>query len=262
MFWYEVGGLSAVAGVLPWTINGHSGALDPADVEATIRPNNIHFPDTTLVCIENTNNRAGGTIIMPEQIKAINDVTRAHNVKVYMDEARIFNASIALRCDVKEFSRHVDNLMFCLSKELSCPVGSLIVGEQGFIDRARKVRKMLRGGMRRAGVIAAPGIIALEKMIDCLAEDHANARLLAEGLTGVDGIEVHMNAVQTNIFLFSVENLSTTAERFIDGLNRKGLLVSSMEKYTIRLVTHGGVEKEDVRKALSILHEVAQGFNR
>lgn len=262
MFWYEVGGLSAVAGVLPWTIKGNLGALDPSDVEAAIRPHNIHFPDTTLVCIENTHNRAGGAIITPEQIKAISDVARAHEVKVYMDGARIFNAAVALRRDVREFTRHVDNLMFCLSKGLSCPVGSLIVGEREFIDRARKNRKMLGGGMRQAGIIAAPGIIALEKMIDRLAEDHTNARLLAEGLTKMEGIEIDMNTVQTNIVLFNVKGLSTTSDLFVRRLNEQGLLASSMGRYTIRLVAHRGIEREDVKEALAILSEVAQSFAR
>ena len=134
-----------------------------------------------MVCVENTHNRHGGTVVSPEQLHAVGEVARSHGLRFYMDGARIFNAAVALGVDVKEFTKHVDNLMFCLSKGLSCPVGSLVVGSRDFVERARKNRKVLGGGMRQAGIIAAAGIVALETMVDRLADDHRNARFLAEG---------------------------------------------------------------------------------
>ncbi|MEM1587152.1 MAG: low-specificity L-threonine aldolase [Candidatus Bathyarchaeia archaeon] len=258
IYWYEVGGISAIAGLIPWPIKGHMGALDPKDVEEAIKPKNIHFPETTLICIENTHNRAGGTIITPQQIEALSRVARAYGLKLYMDGARIFNAAVALRVDVKEFTRHVDNLMFCLSKGLCCPVGSIIVGDGDFIERARKIRKMLGGGMRQAGIIAAPGIIALEKMIDRLEEDHVNAKLLAEGITRIEGLYVDLRRVQTNIVLVDVGGLGVDSDTFIAKLRDRGLLASNHSKNMVRMVTHYGIKREHIEKALTIIGEVAR----
>ncbi|MEM1606756.1 MAG: low-specificity L-threonine aldolase [Candidatus Bathyarchaeia archaeon] len=258
IYWYEVGGLSAIAGLLPWPIKGHMGALDPKDVEAAIRPKNIHFPDTTLICIENTHNRAGGTIIKPQQIEALSKVAKEHGLKLYMDGARIFNAAVALKVDVREFTRHVDNLMFCLSKGLSCPIGSLVVGDSDFIERARKIRKILGGGMRQAGIIAAPGIIALEKMIDRLEEDHVNARILAEGIVKIDGLYVDLNRVQTNIVLVDVSGLGVDANTFIAELKKRGLLASYHSKTIVRMVTHYGIVREHIEKALSMIEDATK----
>ncbi|MBS7638896.1 MAG: low-specificity L-threonine aldolase [Candidatus Bathyarchaeia archaeon] len=262
IYWYEVGGLSAVAGLIPWPIKGHMGALDPKDVEAAIRPKNIHFPETTLVCIENTHNRAGGTIITPQQIESLSKVTREYGLKLYMDGARIFNAAVALKVDVREFTRHVDNLMFCLSKGLSCPIGSVIVGDSEFIERARKIRKMLGGGMRQAGIIAAPGIIALEKMIDRLEEDHRNARLLAEGVARIDGLYVDLRRVQTNIVLVDVSGLGVDSGTFIANLREHGLLASNHSRTIVRFVTHRGIEREHIERALTIIEDVARELRR
>jgi threonine aldolase len=258
IYWYEVGGLSAVAGLLPWPLKGNLGALDPMDVEAALRPRNIHLPETTLICIENTHNRAGGTIITPMQIKALKEVAEKHGLTLYMDGARIFNAAIALKMDVKEFTRHVDNLMFCLSKGLSCPVGSVIVGDSEFIERARKVRKMLGGGMRQAGIIAAPGIIALEKMVDRLEEDHRNARLLAEGLAKIEGLHVDLNRVQTNIVLVDVSGLGIDANIFIEKLRERRVLMSYHSRSIVRMVTHRGIEREDVEKTLGAIEGLVE----
>jgi len=256
IYWYEVGGLSAIGGLLPLTVKGRLGVPDPRDVEATIRPKNIHFPETTLVCIENTHNRAGGTIITPSQIRAVSEVARAYGLKLYMDGARIFNAAVAMKIDVKEFTRYVDNLMFCLSKGLSCPIGSIVVGSQEFIERARKIRKILGGGMRQAGIIAAPGIIALEKMIDRLEEDHRNARLLAERLAKVNGISLDLKTVQTNIVHFHVSGLGVTSDLFVSKLKEKSVLALTRDKNTIRMVTHRGIEKEHIEKTLNTIEKV------
>jgi threonine aldolase len=258
IYWYEVGGLSAIAGLLPLPIKGHMGALDPVDVEEAIRPKDIHFPETTLVCIENTHNRSGGTIITPEQIRAISEVAKAHGLKLYMDGARIFNAAVAMGIDMKEFTKHVDNLMFCLSKGLSCPIGSIVVGSHEFIEKARKARKILGGGMRQAGIIAAPGIIALEKMVDRLREDHINARMLAEGLARIEGISVSLKAVQTNIVQMDVSGLGITANQFVSKLKEKGILALSMSKSIVRIVTHRGIEKKHIEKTLDVIKNIVE----
>jgi threonine aldolase len=257
IYWYEVGAISAIAGLLPWLVKSQLGAPDPKDVEAAIRPRNIHFPEPTLICVENTHNRHGGTVITPNQIKAISEVAKAHGLRLYMDGARVFNAAVALKVDVKEFTRHLDNLMFCLSKGLSCPVGSLVVGTREFIDRARKMRKVLGGGMRQAGIIAAPGIIALEKMIDRLEEDHRNARRLAEGIAKIEGIAVDMERVQTNMVLIDVSGLGVTDELFLSKLKENGVLALTNAKNKVRMVTHRGIEKEHIEKAITAIENVA-----
>jgi threonine aldolase len=257
MYWYEVGAISAIAGLLPWPVKSAFGALDPKDVEAAIRPRNIHFPDPALVCVENTHNRHGGTVITPEQLREISNVAKAHGLRLYMDGARIFNAAVALKVDVKALTRHLDNLMFCLSKGLSCPVGSLVVGTQEFIDRARKVRKVLGGGMRQAGIIAAPGIIALEKMIDRLEDDHVNAKRLAEGIAKTAGIAVDMKRVQTNMVLVDISGLGVADEVFLSKLKEKGVLASATSKNKVRMVTHRGIEQEHREKAIAAIANVA-----
>ncbi|HVP24336.1 MAG TPA: GntG family PLP-dependent aldolase [Conexivisphaerales archaeon] len=262
IYWNEVGGMSTVAGVLPWPVRGHLGALDPEDVEAAIRPKNIHYPDTTVVCIEDTHNRAGGTVITPAQIGAVEEVAHAHGLKLYMDGARIFNASVALGVDVKEFTKRVDSLMFCLSKGLSCPVGSLVVGDTEFVGRARKYRKMLGGGMRQAGIIAAPGIVALEKMVGRLAEDHRNAKLLAEGLAKIDGIEIDLKAVQTNMVAFDVRGLGLTAHQFVDSAQEFGVLCGDVDEYRVRMVTHRGIVKEDIDRTLLCVQKMTKRRGR
>lgn len=246
-----------IAGLLPWPLKSITGALDPKDVEVAIRPQNIHFPEPALICIENTHNRHGGTIITPDQMKAISEVAHKHDLKLYLDGARIFNASVALKVDVKDFTKHVDNLMFCLSKGLCCPVGSLLVGTHEFIRRARKLRKVLGGGMRQAGIIAAPGIVALESMIDRLREDHRNARRLAEGITKIKGIHIDLHFVQTNIVCFNIDGLGITADFFISKLKKKSILALPLNENKVRMVTHRGIEKEHVEKAIATIESIS-----
>jgi threonine aldolase len=172
-----------------------------------------------------------------------------------MDGARIFNASVALNIDVKEFTKHVDNLMFCLSKGLSCPVGSIIVGNKDFIERARKIRKVLGGGMRQAGIIAAPGIIALEKMIDRLRLDHENAKLLGQRLAKIKGINIDLKNVQTNMVTFDLDP-SIDCDDFLLRLKENGVLTSAQSKNKIRLVTHRGIEKEHVETTINAIERI------
>jgi threonine aldolase len=178
-----------------------------------------------------------------------------------MDGARVFNAAVALEVDVKELTRHVDNLMFCLSKGLSCPVGSMVVGTHEFIDRARKNRKILGGGMRQAGIIAAPGIIALEKMVDRLDEDHRNAKLLAEGIAKIEGIAVDMERVQTNMVLLGISGLGVADEVFLSKLKENDVLALTTAKNKVRMVTHRGIEKEHIETAITAIENVANELN-
>jgi len=257
IYWYEVGGISTIAELLPWPVKSHLGVLNPKDVKAAIRPQNIHFPEPTLICLENTHNRHGGTTITPDQIKAISEIAQEHHLNLYLDGARIFNAAVALRVDVKEFTKYVDNLMFCLSKGLCCPVGSLLVGTGEFIERARKLRKVLGGGMRQAGIIAAPGVVALEKMIDRLKEDHRNARALAEGIAKIEGVQIDLSSVQTNIVCFDISKLGTSNEMFLSKLKQKGILALTMAENKVRMVTHRGIEKEHVEKSIAAIESVS-----
>jgi threonine aldolase len=258
IYWYEVGGISLIAGLLPWPVKSRFGALDPEDVEAAIRPRNIHFPEPSLICLENTHNRHGGTIITPDQIKAISEVAQAHDLKLYMDGARIFNAAVALKIDVKEFTKHVDNLMFCLSKSLCCPIGSLLVGTREFVERSRKLRKVLGGGMRQAGIIAAPGIVALERMIDRLEEDHRNARRLAEGLAKIKRIQIDLSCVQTNMVCFDISGWEIADDLFLSKLKQKGIFALTLAENKVRMVTHRGIEKEHVEKTIAAIESISK----
>jgi threonine aldolase len=251
IYYYEVGGIAAVANLLVKLIKGRMGVLDPEDVEDAIRPKNIHMPITSLVCIENTHNRAGGTVWKPEQIKAVSDVVEDKGLKLHMDGARIFNSAVAQNIDVRKMARHVDNVMFCLSKGLACPVGSMICGTEEFIEKARKYRKMFGGGMRQAGIIAAPGIIALESMVERLKEDHENAKILARGLKDLN-FRIDLKRVQTNIVVFEVEN----SEKFISEINKHGIKASNFGKGKVRMVTHYGIEKEDIKYVLDTLETI------
>lgn len=260
MYYNEGRGISSLARVFTRPIKGYLGALDPRDVENATRPT-AHRPHdqprTTLVCIENTHNNYGGTVIRPEQIKAIHEVTEAYGLKLYMDGARIFNAAVALGVDVCEFTKHVDAMMFCLSKGLSAPVGSLIVGSDEFIEKARWTRQEVGGVMRQAGIIAAPGIVALEKMIDRLKDDHRNARILAEGLVRLDGISINMETVQTNIVYLDTSGLGVDSSQFVSTLKEQGILSKTRGRTVVRMVTYRGIEEEDIRYALTVIEDVA-----
>ena len=257
IFYYEAAGLSVAGGLMPRPLPGHQGALDPADVAAAIRPDDVHFPRTGLVCLENTHNRAGGTVISLEQTRAVCAVAHAAGVPVHVDGARIFNAALALGVDAATLVADADSVSFCLSKSLSAPVGSLIVGTREFIGRARRARKMLGGGMRQAGVIAAAGLVALEQMVDRLAEDHANARRLGEQLAALPGVAVDLATVQTNMVRFSVEPSGLEAAEFVARLRARGVLCGARDRWTIRMVTHRHISAADVDAAAQAVAAVA-----
>ena len=257
VYLYEVGSMATVGGILPKTVPGNMGVLSPDEVEKVIRGKNIHYPEQILISIENTHNMAGGTCWKPSQIKAISEVAEKHGMRVHMDGARIFNATIALNVDVKELTKHVDSVMFCLSKGLSAPIGSMVVGSEEFIEKARKWRKMLGGGMRQAGIIAAPRIIALEKMVDRLKEDHDNARALAEGLARIKGISINLEAVQTNIVRYDIRGLGMDANRFVSELSKYGIKTSGSGS-SIRMVTHRMISRGDIDYTLKVIEKIGK----
>jgi len=250
---YEVGGVGRLAGVQTKLICGKHGIMDPSDIEAAIREDDIHLPKTSLICLENTHNRAGGTVIPMDVLTRTYEVAKKHNIPVHMDGARIFNAATYLKVPAKEIAQYADSVMFCLSKGLCAPVGSLIVGSKDFIARARKYRKMLGGGMRQAGFLAAAGIVALETMTSRLAEDHENARLLAQGLSDIPGITIDMETVQTNIVICDISGLKMTASEFAARLYEKGIRVNGGNSPIVRFVTHYWITREDVEIAVDAL---------
>lgn len=253
---YEVGAMAALGGLMAHPLPGDKGVLNPEDVEKAIRGDNIHYPRTRLLCVENTHNNAGGTVVTVEQIKALSDVVKPKDIRMHLDGARVFNAATALNTDVKKITKEFDSVMFCLSKGLSAPVGSMVCGSSEYIDRARKVRKMLGGGMRQAGVLAACGVVALEKMIDRLKEDHKNARKLAEGLSHLKGISIELERVQTNIIIFDVSQLEGS-EKFIKELDKRGVKCLSRDENVVRMVTHRMITEDDIEYALERIKEVA-----
>jgi threonine aldolase len=261
LYYSEGGALSVLGGLVPRLVRGTIGIIAPEDVEKVLRPPKILFPPTRLICIENSHNRAGGAIWSPSQTKAIFDFASALGLGVHMDGARIFNAAVAQDIDVRQLTRYVDTLMFCLSKGLSAPVGSLVVGTQEFIDRARRYRTMLGGGMRKAGIIAAPGIIAIEKMVDRLKDDHANAKLLASGLAKIQGISLDLSRVQTNIVLYDVSVLGVSAMEWVARMGKHGVKAGAQEGGRVRMVTHRGIDKGDIEYVLNVSQEVAKGIS-
>jgi threonine aldolase len=255
---YEVGGIGYLSGVQARLIKGRHGAMDPEDIEAAIQEDDIHQPRTSLICVENTHNRAGGTVIPMDILRRTYELAHEHGISVHMDGARIFNAATYLKVPVKEIAKYADSVMFCLSKGLCAPVGSMVVGSKEFISRARKFRKMMGGGLRQAGFLAAAGIVALEKMTKRLQEDHDNARLLAEGLNTIPGIKIDMDTVQTNIVICDIGGLNMTGSELSRRLFEKGIKVNGGNSSSVRFVTHHGIEKQDVEKAIEAVKLIAK----
>ena len=256
-FLYEAGSMSALGGIHPHTIsNQPDGTLRLEDIKAAIRGDNVHFPRTRLICLENTHNRCNGSALSAEYIDSVAALAKEHGLLVHLDGARIFNAAVALAVDVKELTANVDSLSFCLSKGLSGPVGSLVCGSSEFIAEARRTRKVLGGGMRQAGIIAAAGITALEEMVDRLAEDHKNARRLAEGIANINGLSIEPARVQTNIIYFELDENRMTAKELVTELDKKGVKLLALGEGRLRAVTHYGISAEDIDLTIKTLSEV------
>jgi threonine aldolase len=263
IFRYEAGGSSALGGIPQFQIpNDPDGTLPLDRVEAAIRGGDQHEARTKLIALENTHNRCGGTVLPVAYLRDVRELADRHGLKVHLDGARVFNAAVALGVDVKELTQHVDSVMFCLSKGLSAPVGSVICGSQDFIAQARRNRKMLGGGMRQAGVLAAAGIVALETMIVRLADDHANARHLAEGLADTPGFVVDLARVQTNIVFFELDsNRKVTSEVVTRRMLKQGVKLTSPGIYfrRFRAVTHAWVSRAEIDQALLAFKAAVKG---
>lgn len=256
---YEMASMAAIAGAFPRTIPTPDGILSWQAIEAQIRPKTYYLSQTALVSLENTHNMAGGTVYPPAVSDEICERVHQAGLRVHLDGARIFNASVAAGRSVADLTRKFDSVMFSLSKGLGAPVGSMVVGSREFIGQARSVRKMLGGGMRQAGILAAAGWIALEESPGRLAEDHANARRLAEALASMPGVTLDPKAVVTNIVIFGVEKSGKTAAEVCAALKQLGVLASGVEKYAVRLVTHLDVDRAGIERAIAALAQVLNG---
>ncbi len=258
---YEAGGASALGGIVLTAVhNTESGELDLDEVVREINtPADPHFAEPALVVIENTHNRCGGAPVSLSHMAEVAGAARRRGVAVHLDGARIFNAAIALESSAAKIAECADSVSFCLSKGLACPIGSLLCGSTAFIDRARRARKMLGGGMRQAGIVAAAGIVALETMIDRLAEDHENARAFAQGLAPVAGLHVRPVARRTNMVIFDTDGDAGSARGFAQALKECGVLVSPRGATTFRAVTHYGVARADIDLAIAAASQAAAG---
>ncbi|MBW2545089.1 MAG: low-specificity L-threonine aldolase [Deltaproteobacteria bacterium] len=257
IFYYEVGGMSALGGIVPHTVTNQSdGTMHLEDIEAAIRGDNIHYPRTRLICLENTHNRCNGMPITAEYTDSVRELANRYGVGIHLDGARIFNAAVALGAPVTDLTRGVDSVSFCLSKGLSAPVGSIICSSREFIAEARRIRKVLGGGMRQTGIIAAAGIVALEEMTKRLVDDHANAHRLAVGIAGISGLRVNLENVRSNILVFCLENNGLTEDDFIARLEERGVKFLSRGSCQFRMVTHHGITVQDIDLVLEILKDV------
>jgi threonine aldolase len=252
----EQGGMAALGGITPWTVpNQPDGTMRLDDIRESIRADNPHYPRTRLVCLENTHNMCGGVPITPEYTAEVAELAHAHGLRVHLDGARVFNAAAALGVDVRALVRDVDSVMFCLSKGLCAPVGSVVCGSAEFISEARRRRKVVGGAMRQAGLIAAPGIVALEEMTERVAEDHRRARRLAEGLAEIRGLNVA--PVFTNILFFRLtEEAPVTLEALLTGLAERGVRMLGPFQGRIRAVTHYWITDDDIEYALASVREL------
>jgi len=253
---FELASMSAIAGCMPRTVLAPDGILTWDLVEPLIRPKTYYFAQTGVVSLENTHNLHGGTVYPPEVVENVCDRAHAANLRVHLDAARIFNASVALGRSVAELTRKVDSIMFCLSKGLGAPVGSMLVGSREFIEEAHVGRKLLGGGMRQVGVLAAAGLVALEETPKILHHDHENARHLAEGLAHIQGITIDPKKVATNIVNFAVRNSGWTAPDVCAALAKRKVLCSPRDKFSIRMVTHYDVNLAGIDRALAAMGEV------
>ncbi len=253
IFNYEAGGAARVAGLMPRLVSGRRGTFDSKQLAAVLRPDNIHFPPTTLVCMENTHNASGGSVLDQPTVQETAAYARERGLALHLDGARIFNAAAAADVEPAELCEPFDSVMFCLSKGLAAPVGSVLVGSRGFIQKARQRRKLLGGGMRQAGVIAAAGIYALEVMAKRLTEDHRRARCLADALTGL-GLTV-MNEVATNIINIRLSG-DLSAYALLSAWRSAGVAALPRDEKNIRLVLHYEISDDDVTAAVAALAQI------
>lgn len=251
---YEMASMCAIAGVLPRVVTGQDGILSWERIEPAIRAKVYYRPQTAMIALENTHNMAGGTVYPTEVVEEICDRAHKRDIKVHLDGARVFNAAAYLKSDVASITRKFDSIQFCVSKGLGAPVGSLIVGSREFIERCRPIRKMLGGGMRQVGVLAAAALIALEEGPGRLWIDHENARKLAVGLAAISGVDLDPKKVQTNIVIFSVRGM--TSSEFLEALRERRILALPVDAARVRMVTHLHIDSAGVEAAVGAVTEV------
>ena len=256
IFKYEVGGVAALSSVQTKTLKSIDGCYDMESLRNAIRGQNIHFPVTKVVCIEDTHNIEGGMVVPQEHLSQLKAIAEEENINVHMDGARIFHAAEYLNIPVSEIAHYADSVMFCLSKALASPVGSLIAGTEQFIDKARKIRKRFGGGMRQAGVLAACGILSLTDMVKHLPTDHRHAKELAEGIAEIDGLNINIGKVHTNIVIFTIDEEKMTAVELCENLKLYNVLSTVIDTYTMRLIPHYEISDSDITYILKILKEV------
>jgi threonine aldolase len=258
IYQYEAGGASALGGMIYQPLPTDAAGTLPLELvrEALVSSADSHRSPAGVLCLENTHNRCGGVVVPPAYLEAAHAIAQEAGTPLHLDGARVFNAAVALNLDVQAITRHVDSVQFCLSKGLAAPVGSLVAGSRPFIEQVRRARKMLGGGMRQAGVIAAAGIVALTEMVERLDEDHTNARLLAEGLAALPGLRVDLDRVQTDIVRFELVNEDLTPAGFLAALRERGVLMGGIGGRYLRAVTHYGISSADVAAALAASNDV------
>lgn len=257
VFFYEQGGASALGGIHPRTLtNDIDGTIATEKIEAAIRPDDVHFPRSRLMILENTHNRCSGTPLTPGYTAEVSRLVKRHGLKLHIDGARLFNAAVALGVEPAQLAAPADSVTFCLSKGLAAPVGSVVCGDETFIARARRVRKSVGGGMRQAGIIAAAGIVALNEMVDRLAEDHVNARVLAEGLALIPGLQIDPDAIATNIVYFRVTQAGMDATTMVARLGEQGVRVLPTASDQMRAVLNYHVSAADVEQAIDVFRKV------
>jgi threonine aldolase len=252
----ESAGLARLGGLLARPLPVDHESFDPQALEALIKPHGGGTPNTGLIAIENTLNRAGGAAIPLQRLAAISAIARRHNVPIHLDGARLFNAAVALDVDVTQITAHVDSVQVCLSKGLCAPLGSLLAGSAAFIERADYFKHMIGGGMRQSGIIAAAGIVALEHMVERLPEDHANARRLAEGVLRMEGVTIDMKATQTNLVFINFSGRGLTGHQVRERLAQRGVRVFGGDSSIVRFVTHAGVSADDIDYTLEAMRGV------
>lgn len=262
IFNYELATMSAFSGAMPRPIAGHDGVITWDEIKRRIRPKIYYVSHTALITLENTHNMAGGTIFPQDVADDVCDRAHEAGLPVHLDGARIFNAAIATGKPVAEMTRKFDTVMFCLSKGLGAPVGSLLLGTHELMERARVYRKALGGGMRQVGVLAAAGLIALEKHPAKLAEDHANARHLAEALAKMPGIKIDPSKVHTNILVFDISKTGKDTAAFSAALKQKGVLANGIDPTHLRMVTHYDVSRSDIDRTIGVLRELLSAKSR
>ena len=256
-FYFEQGGSAAVGGIHPRTLpNQPDGTLTLSDIEGAIRPDNVHFPRTRLIVLENTHNLCGGHPLDIDYMRAVGDIARRHSLKIHVDGARFFNAAVALDVPAAKLAADADSVSFCLSKGLAAPVGSVVCGNHNFIAEARRARKILGGGMRQAGVLAAAGIVALNEMVERLADDHANARKLAQGLAEMPGVSIDPSQIHTNIVYFEINREDLTVEELVKRLGDNGARMLPVGPGRIRAVTHYHISSDDIDYVLGVFAKV------